>query len=96
MTLNENTRLDRIEEKIDKMSEAVVALARAEEKISALNETTHIILKRLVDYDIRMRQVESQSANAEIRLKSITKFAWITVTAIIASITSMIGWYSSK
>ena len=29
-------RLDRIEEKIDKMSEAIIALARAEEKIITL------------------------------------------------------------
>ena len=88
MTLNENTRLDRIEEKIDKMAEAVIALARAEEKISALNETTHIILKRLVDYDLRMRHVEAQHINSEIKLKSITKFVWVTITAVVASIPS--------
>jgi hypothetical protein len=33
MDSREKTRLDRIEEKIDKMAEAVVSLARAEEKI---------------------------------------------------------------
>lgn len=33
MNQTEKHRLDRIEEKIDKMTEAVIALARAEEKI---------------------------------------------------------------
>jgi hypothetical protein len=48
MNANEKTRLDRIEEKIDKMADAIIALARAEEKISNLDETTRIILKRMV------------------------------------------------
>ena len=33
MNANERTRLDRIEEKIDKLADAVVSIARAEEKI---------------------------------------------------------------
>jgi hypothetical protein len=38
MTMNkgESTRLDRIEEKIDKLSDAVVSIARAEEKLAGL------------------------------------------------------------
>ena len=38
MNQSDKTRLDRIEEKIDRMSEAVIALARAEEKIISLDE----------------------------------------------------------
>ena len=54
MNQTEKTRLDRIEEKIEKMAEAIIALARAEEKIIALDETTRTILKRLVSQDIRL------------------------------------------
>ena len=53
MNANEKTRLDRIEEKIDKMADAIIALARAEEKISNLDETTRIILKRMVAQEER-------------------------------------------
>ena len=40
MNKSENTRLDRIEEKIDKLAEAVISIARAEEKIHNLEEKT--------------------------------------------------------
>ena len=33
-----NTRLTRIEDKLDKLSDAMVSLARAEEKITSLHE----------------------------------------------------------
>lgn len=48
MNAGESNRLDRIEEKIDKMAEAIIALARAEEKIVTLDDATRIILKRMV------------------------------------------------
>lgn len=35
---DQSARLDRIEQKIDTMSEAIIALARAEEKIITLTE----------------------------------------------------------
>ena len=47
MNQSDKTRLDRIEEKIDRMSEAVIALARAEEKIISLDETTRMILRKM-------------------------------------------------
>ena len=42
----QNQRLDRIEEKIDKLAEAMVSLARAEEKIGSLQK---IINKPLIE-----------------------------------------------
>jgi len=96
MNINEKNRLDRIEEKIDKMAEAVIALARAEEKISSLSETTHVILKRLVDYDNRMRVVEKQSSESASKLKTITAFIWTVITAITVSIISAVSWIGSK
>ena len=94
MDSREKTRLDRIEEKIDKMAEAVVSLARAEEKILSLNTTTHVILKRLVEYETRMREVEQKAAESESKLKSITTFIWTVVTAVTAAIVSGIAWFN--
>lgn len=95
MNVNEKHRLDRIEEKIDKMAEAVIALARAEEKISGLSETSHIILKRLVEYDNRMRLVEKQSSESANKLRSITMFFWTIVTAISMSVVGAISWFGA-
>ena len=96
MDSREKTRLDRIEEKIDKMAEAVVSLARAEEKILGLNTTTHAILKRLVEYETRMREVEQRAAESETKLKSITAFIWTIVTAVTAAIVSGIAWFNGS
>ena len=96
MDSREKTRLDRIEEKIDKMAEAVVSLARAEEKILSLNTTTHTILKRLVEYESRMREVEVKAAESESKLKSITAFIWTIVTAVTAAIVSGIAWFNGS
>ena len=92
MNATEKTRLDRIEEKIDKMADAIVALARAEEKISNLDETTRIILKRMVAQEERLRQVEQQQADAEGTLKTIKSIAWTFVSAIITALGGALIW----
>jgi len=92
MNATEKTRLDRIEEKIDKMADAIVALARAEEKISNLDETTRIILKRMVAQEERLRHVEQQQADAEGTLKTIKSIAWTFVSAIITALGGAILW----
>ena len=92
MNSNEKTRLDRIEEKIDKMADAIIALARAEEKITNLDETTRIILKRMVDQDQRLRAVEQQQADAEGTLHTIKSIAWTFISAIIAGLGAAVVW----
>jgi len=94
MTMNstEKSRLDRIEEKIDRMAEAIIALARAEEKISNLDETTRITLKRLVAQEERLRQVEKTQADAEGTLKTVRSIAWTFVSAIITGLGGAIIW----
>jgi hypothetical protein len=95
MNNSEQTRLDRIEEKIDKMSEAVISLARAEEKIANLGDSTHMILKRLVDYDDRIRKMEAVSSECESKLKTISMLFWTTITATIASVIGAIKWINN-
>lgn len=92
MTSGEKNRLDRIEEKIDKMAEAVIALARAEEKIHNLDETTRIILKRLVTQEERLREVEIQQSDAEGTLKTIRSIVWTFVSAAITALGGALIW----
>lgn len=92
MNANEKTRLDRIEEKIDKMADAIIALARAEEKISAQEESTRIILKRMVAQDDRLRLIERDLSHVEDTTKTIKSVVWTITTAVIGSIVSAIVW----
>lgn len=92
MNATEKTRLDRIEEKIDKMADAIIALARAEEKISNLDDTTRIILKRMVAQEERLRVVEQRQADADGTLKTIKSIVWTFVSAIITALGGAVIW----
>ena len=92
MNAQEKTRLDRIEEKIDKMCDAIVALARAEEKIHTLDEASRIILKRLVDQDDRLRIIERDLSHVEDTTKAIRGIIWTITTAVIGSIVAAFIW----
>ena len=92
MNQSEKQRLDRIEEKIDKMTEAVIALARAEQKIVSLDETTRMILQKMVDQDERLRKVESVQHDNETTIKTIKSIVWTTVSALITTAAATLAW----
>ena len=92
MNAHEKTRLDRIEEKIDKMADAIIALARAEEKISAQEDSTRIILKRMVNQDDRLRMIEKNLSHVEDTTRTIKSVVWTITTAIIGSIVAAFVW----
>lgn len=95
MNQTEKTRLDRIEEKIDKMAEAIIALARAEEKIIALDETTRTILKRLISQDIRLIEVEKELSLVQDTSKIMQNVIRTIFTATIGSIVAAIIWLAT-
>lgn len=92
MNAHEKTRLDRIEEKIDKMADAIIALARAEEKISAQEDSTRIILKRMVDQDDRLRLIERDLSHVEDTTRTIKSVVWTITTAVIGYILAAFIW----
>jgi hypothetical protein len=85
-------RLLRIEQKVDKVSEAVVSLARAEERITSLSNDTRIILKRMVAQDDRLRVLERDLSHVEDTTKTIRSVVWTITTAIIGSIVAGFIW----
>ena len=92
MNQSDKTRLDRIEEKIDRMSEAVIALARAEEKIISLDETTRMILRKMVSQDERLRKVENTQHDNETTIKTIKSVVWTTISALITTAVATLAW----
>jgi|SRR5210317_1390630 DNA repair exonuclease SbcCD ATPase subunit len=96
MTKDEANRLDRIEQKIDKLSEAIISLARAEEKIHNLEDTVGDALEKLSITEERIRAVESKSNENEQKLSAFSKFFWVMVTAVAAAVTGSITMFSGK
>ena len=74
------------------MAEAIIALARAEEKIIALDETTRTILKRLVSQDIRLIEVEKELSLVQDTSRTMGNVIKTIFTATIGSIVAAIIW----
>ena len=89
-TMTNAERLDRIESKIDSLSDAVVAIARAEEKISGLESLTVDLHRKLTDLEERLRKVEDIASQASNELKVINKVFWIAITTLITGGIAMV------
>ena len=78
-------RLDRIEQKIDKLSEAIVSIARAEEKLVALENDKKFLMERLIEIDQRVVTVEKKTDDNTSAISIIQKITWIAVSTAVAS-----------
>lgn len=92
MNKGESTRLDRIEEKIDKLADAIVSIARAEEKLSGLESLNMEQHRQLQDLDERMRMVETKVHDVETSMGVLNKVIWIALTALITGSVAMAFW----
>ena len=95
-----STRLERMEEKIDKLSEAIVALARVEEKISNLEQTNGVLMKQLISIEERTTRNEKSINDIRIdqakdgnTLQGLRKFLWIFVSSILAA--GFLVWFTN-
>ena len=62
-TETNESRLDRIESKIDKLADAMISLARAEEKIIALQEDHENMRERLNKLSVKLDQIQKTVEN---------------------------------
>lgn len=81
------TRLDRIEEKIDKLADAVVALARAEEKIHTLTSFSKQQSEQIQNIINRLEKVELAVSSNSQTVGLINKVFWVIVVGLISAIT---------
>ena len=83
-------RLNRIEDKLDKLSEAIISLARAEEKISQMEKFLHQQMEMLVDGQRRLEAVEKNVMSNATTINVINKLFWIVMAAAATTITGML------
>lgn len=86
----QNDRLDRIENKLDKLSEAIVSLARAEEKIQSMEKFLHQQMDMMLEGQKRLEAVEKSARDNATTINVINKLFWIVMAAVAASITGML------
>jgi ribosome-binding ATPase YchF (GTP1/OBG family) len=87
---SQTDRLDRIENKLDKLSEAIISLARAEEKIQSMEKFLHQQMDMMVEGQKRLEEVERQCRNNATTINVINKLFWIVMAAAAAAITGML------
>jgi len=87
---DQSARLDRIEQKIDQMSEAIIALARAEEKIITLTEFGKQQGAQILTLINRVDRLEDTVRANGATVSIINKLFWIVIAAAATAITGML------
>ncbi len=84
--MNENERLERIEQKLDKMSDAIVSLARMEERMISL-------FKRMDSYDEKQSKLENRVLAVEANQATqngsnnwTDKVIWLIIAAALTAV----------
>ena len=83
----QSQRLDRIEEKLDQMAQAIIALARAEEKISTLAEFNKQQSEQIQSLINRIDRVEQLVNSNASTVNLINKIFWVIIVGLISAIT---------
>lgn len=86
----QSQRLDRIEQKIDQMADAIIALARAEEKISTLTSFGKQQSAQLLTLINRVDKLEELVRSNASTVNIINKIFWVVIAAAATGITGML------
>ena len=88
--MSTDQRLDRIEEKIDRLADAMVDLARAEEKIAALAESQSHHNERLNKLSVKIDEIGAIASDNTRTVQTINKLFWVVMAVAIAAIVNNI------
>jgi len=86
----QSSRLNRIETKLDSMSDAIISLARAEEKISTLMDIQKQQGAQILAVINRIETLDAMVRNNQSTVNVINKIFWIVLTASAAAIAGML------
>ncbi|MTI15128.1 hypothetical protein [Sansalvadorimonas verongulae] len=79
-------RLDQIDSKLDKLSDAVTRLATIEERMVHQTTTLDSLNRKLEDSEKRIRRLESQASARGVVLASVERFGWLILTTVIGAV----------
>lgn len=74
-------RFDRIESKIDKLSDAMISLARTEEKLIALESDRTNLVNRVNKHSDKIDDLNDRVTINQRVVQNITKITWLIVAA---------------
>ena len=80
-----NQRLERIEEKLDKLADAMVALARAEEKIMSMQENQQNQMERVNRLSVKLDAIEKKVDDNHRTVCLINKLVYAALIAAVGA-----------
>jgi len=83
MSDTQEQRLEKIEVKLDRLADAVVSIARIEERVATVLRQNDRFFTRMDKIEQRLDDVESQSNVNSNTGRFIERFMWIVVAAAI-------------
>jgi len=90
MADNTVTRLERIENKMDKMAEALVTLARVEEKMENYNKYRDDSWSRMNKFSEKLDAIEKKVDENAHTVRIINKLFWVAIVAAAGAIATQI------
>lgn len=86
-----DSRLERIEKKIDQLSDAMVTLARAEEKLIGMEKNNQIIYDRLNRHSEKIDHLEATCDDNANTIAIMTKGMWLLFGTAVMAIVSRVA-----
>ena len=90
MAESQNSRLDRIEEKIDKLSDAMISLARTEEKLIHIEQSNQAQFERMNRFSEKLDRVEKKVDDNAHTVNVINKLFWIVIVSIAGAVATFL------
>ena len=90
MAENTTTRLERIENKMDKIAEALVTLARVEEKMETYNKYRDDSWSRMNKFSEKLDAIEKKVDENAHTVQVINKLFWVAIVAAAGAIATQI------
>lgn len=86
----DDNRLDRIEQKIDKLSEAMITIARAEEKLISMEQKYAAQYDRMNKFSEKLDELERIVTQNAATVNTINKLFWVAIIAMAGAIATNI------
>jgi len=90
MAESQQNRLNRIEEKIDKMSEAIIQMARFEEKLDNYEKYRDESWARMNRFSEKLDRIEKKVDDNAHTVGLINKLFWVAIIAFAGAVATQI------
>ena len=88
--MSDDGRLDRIEAKIDKLADAMITIARAEEKLLSMEQKYSAQYERMNKFSAKLDDLEKIVTENSATVNTINKLFWIALIAMAGAIATNI------